>query len=216
MARATWDEVWLGVADVVATRSACRRDGVGAVVIDARNRLVSSGYNGPPAGLDASACPRELGGPKELCTAIHAEANALLWGDRREREGGTVYVTRVPCRACALLVANSGARRAVYRRTADDAGHASDTLRLLQGAGLDVEVVFTPWMSPIERVRDLEVRLHFVLEHAKLWSEPGDAPQSYTFPDGETFYRDEAPFPPPAGDPGREPGSLATGARGAG
>lgn len=137
--RATWDETWLQVAGAVALRSACSRAQVGAVVVDAQNRLVSTGYNGPPAGLDVAGCPRETGGPKELCTAIHAEANALLWGDRREREGGTIYVTRVPCRACTLLIANSGLGHVVAVLTPDDR-HAGESEALLRAAGLSVTV----------------------------------------------------------------------------
>jgi len=66
--RATWDETWLGVARQVAFRSLCVRDRVGSVVVDTHNRVVATGYNGPPAGFApdiiggdvtcASWCPR--------------------------------------------------------------------------------------------------------------------------------------------------------------
>lgn len=49
--RPTWDEVWLRVAAEVATRSLCVRDQVGAVIVDPGNRIVATGYNGPPAGF---------------------------------------------------------------------------------------------------------------------------------------------------------------------
>lgn len=49
--RPTWEKTWLGVADVVARRSLCSRSQVGAVIVDPRNRIVATGYNGPPAGF---------------------------------------------------------------------------------------------------------------------------------------------------------------------
>lgn len=50
--RPTWDQVWLDVAASVARRSLCVRDQVGAVIVSPSNRLISSGYNNPPAGFN--------------------------------------------------------------------------------------------------------------------------------------------------------------------
>lgn len=49
--RPSWDDTWLRVARAVAERSLCERDKVGAVIVDPRNRIVATGYNGPPAGF---------------------------------------------------------------------------------------------------------------------------------------------------------------------
>jgi len=131
----------MAVAKTIGQRSLCVRDQVGAVVVSAANRIIDTGYNGPPAGFPGSAidgvwkipctnwCPRaqtniqsELGRRAQDhldpsygdCPALHAEANALMFGDRTQREGGTIYVTSGTCAACAKLVANSGLARAVY------------------------------------------------------------------------------------------------------
>jgi dCMP deaminase len=73
------------------------------------------------------------------CVASHAEANALMFGDRTERLGGTLYSTRVPCQTCAKMVANSGLARVVCRVTEADA-HLDPTrsIRLLRDCGLEV------------------------------------------------------------------------------
>lgn len=55
--RRTWDDTWLDVAAVVARRSLCVRDQVGAVVVDPRNRVVATGYNGPPDGFEHGGLP---------------------------------------------------------------------------------------------------------------------------------------------------------------
>lgn len=116
--RVNWDGIWGDVAEHMSRRSLCSRAQVGAVITDAHNRVVSTGYNGPPAGFEHSElpckhwCPRMLEdgvhAPLEPCYSVHAEANALLSGDRSWWQGGTMYVTKHPCMECAKLIANSG------------------------------------------------------------------------------------------------------------
>lgn len=54
---------------------------------------------------------------KERCIrTIHAEQNLLLFTDRTDREGSTVYVTDQPCWTCANMLANSGIVEIVYHR----------------------------------------------------------------------------------------------------
>lgn len=124
--RATWDETWMATALAVAKRSACERAQAGVVIVDETQRIVATGYNGPPAGIwvghergCAAWCPRGAGGPQgdptsyDDCVAVHAEQNALMFCDRRDRLGGTLYVTTSVCVTCAKLVANSGLTRVV-------------------------------------------------------------------------------------------------------
>lgn len=57
MFRPNWDDTWLEVANVVAKRSLCVRDQVGAVIVSATNRIISTGYNGPPSGFEHDEHP---------------------------------------------------------------------------------------------------------------------------------------------------------------
>lgn len=136
---------------MVARRSRCVRDSVGAVIVDARNRIVATGYNGPAEGYDpplsemdeycAWWCPhsRESDDP---CVAVHAEANALLVGDRSTREGGTIYATSDVCWPCGLLIANSGLTRVVVARTTrSDWRMPERTYEHLTTCGLEVVIV---------------------------------------------------------------------------
>jgi dCMP deaminase len=116
----TWHQTWMAVADAVALRSPCELAQVGAVIVDVDTRVVATGYNGPAARDKrlCVACPRRgwaRDGDYSTCLTIHAEANALMFCDRREREGGSIYVTGVLCMDCAKLVANSGLGRCVMR-----------------------------------------------------------------------------------------------------
>lgn len=128
--RPTWDDTWLAVAIVVGKRSLCDRAKVGCVVVDGGRRMVASGYNGPPANFPhgdrgcLAWCPRARAATLADtvpardyadCPSLHAEANALLVGDRRDRDGGTLYTTAHVCIGCAKLISNSGVSRVVVR-----------------------------------------------------------------------------------------------------
>lgn len=125
--RPPWDLVWMTVAQVMAERSLCDRDQVGAVIASETNRVVATAYNNPPAGFDHQGknctawCSRSRHGAGDNsyfdCPSLHAEANALSVCDRSQREGGTMYVTTLPCMDCAKLIANSGLKRVVYEDT---------------------------------------------------------------------------------------------------
>lgn len=143
--RPTWDETWMGLAQIVALRSKCVR-GYGAVIVDHSNRIVATGFNGEPKTLDVEGscrawCPhanQSPGGDYSDCLSIHSEANALLFCDRRDREGGTIYVTGVPCWDCAKLIANSGLATVVIL---DDGATYRDppkVFHLLERCGVDV------------------------------------------------------------------------------
>lgn len=121
--RASWAEYFLQIASSVATRAACTRSQVGAVLVK-ENRIISTGYNGSPAGethcLDGG-CPRGLLSYDELppgsdyssCIALHAEINCLAYA-RDEARGGTLYVTRAPCDWCSKVIKAFGIERVVY------------------------------------------------------------------------------------------------------
>ena len=85
MARISWDEYFMSMAELASRRSTCLRRHVGAVIVR-DNQVLSTGYNGAPKGLpnccDLNECLRKkLGIPSgerhELCRAVHAEANAI-------------------------------------------------------------------------------------------------------------------------------------------
>lgn len=123
--RPNWDEYFMGFAKAADVRADCRRRQVGAVIATVDHRLVMSGYNGAPSGGPSclrGECPRGLltyeqlpaNGSYANCVALHAEQNAILWTDRRDREGGTIYVTAAPCDQCCRLIAGSGLAYVVY------------------------------------------------------------------------------------------------------
>ena len=127
--RPGWDDYFMAIARVVATRADCTRKQVGCVLVDQERRIVATGYNGAPAGhpgcLTDGACPRgRLRGPVDVasdtgrpgtaayCVAVHAELNALVHAVRSAR-GGTAYVTHTPCENCRKALVAAGVSRIV-------------------------------------------------------------------------------------------------------
>lgn len=112
-------DMLIEVAQVVATRGTCNRLYVGAV-ISRDGRVLSTGYNGPPAGLPHCSHDddADFGKGVNPCTdSVHAEANAVAFAARHGMavEGADVYVTHSPCSSCAKLLINAGLDQIFYR-----------------------------------------------------------------------------------------------------
>ena len=121
--RPTWDEYFMEITRVVATRSACMRRNVGAIIVKDK-RVLSTGYNGAPKGLahcETVGCVRhEMNTPSgqrhELCRGLHAEQNAIIqaaW-DGVKIQDSTLYCTHQPCVICVKMMINAGIKRVVF------------------------------------------------------------------------------------------------------
>lgn len=122
--RPSWDEYFMQICRVVATRSTCLRRQVGAILVSER-RILTTGYNGAPRGLkhcaELGGCYREQmnvpsGERQELCRALHAEQNAIIQAAVHgvKLENVTAYCTTMPCVTCAKMLINADVRRIVY------------------------------------------------------------------------------------------------------
>ena len=136
MSRLTWDEYFLEVAKAAAKRSVCLSRGIGAVLVK-DNRILSTGYNGPPAGYPhCISCRRKVSGTElDKCPAMHAEQNAILYALKEfgDISGSTLYVTTQPCTQCCKIIITVGIKRVVYSEVyADDFG-----LMMLEKAGIE-------------------------------------------------------------------------------
>jgi len=104
----------------LSKRSHCVKAQVGAVLTK-DTRIISLGYNGPPAGTHncdlewpGVGCPRDSKGSCSL--ALHAEQNAILYAAKNHGtiEGATLYVTLSPCIACARVIYTTGIKEVFY------------------------------------------------------------------------------------------------------
>ncbi|QHJ78827.1 MAG: hypothetical protein [Caudoviricetes sp.] len=120
------------LAYIVAQESKCVSWKVGAI-ISKDERIISTGYNGTPAGqpncrdvAEDKGWIDDTGRMKCECghehtswsksNEIHAELNAILYAAKRgiSVEGATMYVNVSPCGDCAKAIAQSGIRKLVY------------------------------------------------------------------------------------------------------
>jgi len=123
MARPSWDEYFMSLARLAATRSTCLRRHVGAVIVKDR-MVLSTGYNDTPRGLrncGDGGCARcasdaAAGTGLDTCLCLHAEQNAIIQAAYHgvAIAGGAIYCTHQPCLTCAKMVVNAGLVRIVY------------------------------------------------------------------------------------------------------
>jgi dCMP deaminase len=120
MSRPDFDDIYMELAVNLAKRSHCIKKHVGAVLTK-DTRIISIGYNGPPAGthncdveFPEHGCARDSKGSCSL--ALHAEQNAILYAVKNNTsvEGSTLYVTLAPCLACARIIFSMGISKVVY------------------------------------------------------------------------------------------------------
>ena len=135
------------MARVVSGWSSCYRAGraIGCVIVKDK-RIMTTGYNGAPAGIktckDRKVCLRDqLGIPSgtraEVCYATHAEQNAIIQAAKIgvSIDGATLYCTHQPCSVCAKMIINAGIRRVIFEQ-----GYPDDfSLALFQEAGVTLE-----------------------------------------------------------------------------
>ncbi len=147
MAMDKWDKRFMELADTVGTWSSCYKVDrhVGAVVVK-NKRILTTGYNGAPSGVESCAekgeCIRQKlgiasGTKHEICYAVHAEQNAIIQAALLgvSLDGATLYCTHQPCVICAKMIINSGIRRVVYRH-----GYPDDfSIELFKQSGMLIE-----------------------------------------------------------------------------
>lgn len=119
----SFDTIFMNLACDLAKRSHCVKAQVGAVLAK-ETRIISIGYNGPPAGTHncdeewpETGCPRDARGSCSL--ALHAEENAILYAVKNgaDLHGSTLYLTLSPCLPCARIIFSSGVKKVFYKNS---------------------------------------------------------------------------------------------------
>lgn len=108
-----WDEYFMGIAEEVAKRSKDPSSQNGCVIVDARKRPVSFGYNGTIQGADESKMTLSER-PMKYYFAIHSEMNALIFAGR-DLQGCTLYNKMATCENCLKYCLQAGIKRFVYK-----------------------------------------------------------------------------------------------------
>jgi len=145
--RPTWDQYFMKIARVVASRSNCMKRKVAALIVS-DGRIISTGYNGTPRGTvncNEGGCPRcnafgESGVSLSDCFCSHAEENAIVQSAYHgiTIKAATLYTTFSPCLLCTKMIINSGLGEVVYNEAYPLGGEA---LRLLKQAHVHIRKV---------------------------------------------------------------------------
>jgi len=138
------DTIFLKIATELSKASKCVSKQVGAVIVK-DGRILSTGYNGTPAGF--INCSEHWKGEytKEhhewsKTYEIHAEMNAIIWAAREgiSIEGATIYVTLEPCSECSKNVIASGIKRIVYAKEYEYT-HSKVISKFIKDNGVSIE-----------------------------------------------------------------------------
>lgn len=120
------DDYFMGVALAVRRKANCTGNRVAAVIVKDK-RIISTGYNGTPAGMTNcldGGCLRcsnpngqfASGTGYDLCICVHAEQNAILAAARFgiSVEGASMYTTMQPCFGCSKEILQARIAQVYY------------------------------------------------------------------------------------------------------
>lgn len=136
--RPSWDDYFMAMTRLVATRSNCDRLAAGAILVK-DNRIIATGYNGAPPGLPHCDDVGHLMEGGHCVRTIHGEHNVLLQVARLQgasTEGATLYSKYAPCIHCAKYIVACGIKRVVFSKIY----RHSEVVDYLKSAGIKVDV----------------------------------------------------------------------------
>jgi dCMP deaminase len=127
--RPDWNEYFMEMAELAATRASCLRRKVGAVLVK-NKKVLATGYNGAPkdiAHCEVTGCLREQmevpsGQRHEICRGVYAEQNLVAQAAFHgvKTEGAAVYCTHQPCIICTKILINAGVEKIYFKNAYAD------------------------------------------------------------------------------------------------
>jgi dCMP deaminase len=134
-----WAEYYMGFAEHAARKSKDSTQ-VGAVLVGPDGEVRLTAYNGPPRGVDD--LPERFERPAKYKYASHSEQNLIAFAARQgiRTEGCSVFVTHMPCSACARMMIQAGVKTIIYGpgQTMMEQGEFDAAWEMLSEAGLTV------------------------------------------------------------------------------
>lgn len=133
------------MAHEISRLATCKRLRVGCIITDERGFILSTGYNGAPAGTPHCRQDGCIGDPKtgQCIRAIHAELNAVITAANQgvSLKESIAYVTTRPCTRCLQALIQVGVTKIYY-----DQEYASENTDLfnyfVKTSGIDVEQLY--------------------------------------------------------------------------
>ncbi len=146
--RATWDEYFLNLVELVGSRGTCDRGRSGCVVVKDK-RIIATGYVGSPMGIghcdelghEMHTVVQENGETSQHCIrTTHAEQNAIVNAARfgTALDGATLYCHMTPCYVCAKMIINAGIKKVVCNK---DYHKGQRSKEIFKEAGVDYVLI---------------------------------------------------------------------------
>lgn len=157
----SWDEYFMGIALLSARRSKDPNTQVGACIVNKKNKIVGTGYNGLPVGCSDDEFPWSKTGDfleTKYPFVCHAELNAILNNIGMDLSGCKIYTALFPCNECTKAIIQAGICEVVYlsdKYEGTDASIASK--RMLDKAGVAFRKVITTIPNLLLSFNELDV-----------------------------------------------------------
>lgn len=139
----SWDEFFMTVAQLAAKRSKDPVTKVGACIVNIQNKIIATGYNGMPNGVDDKAVSWDKQGDylnTKYAYVVHAELNAILNAVLTDQTNCRLYVSLFPCNECAKAIIQAGIRRVIYLSDKHKDKDSTKAAKLMfQMAGVETE-----------------------------------------------------------------------------
>lgn len=138
-----WDELFMGSASFISQRSKDPNTKVGAVIVNNDMKIIASGYNGMPPGIndDDNVWGKDKDDPmfNKKYLVCHAESNAFSNATCNVK-GCRMFITHFPCNECAKLLAMNGISELIYANEYGMKGLnlRRISLRILSAAGITI------------------------------------------------------------------------------
>jgi len=120
--RWSWDQVFISMAFTIARRSPDSNTQHGCIIVDKKNHIVATGFNGWPPGAPDDIIPNTREGGHKYRYVIHAEVNAVLQATQSDLSDCRAYITGLPCNECLKVLIAKGVKELIV----GDTGHVMD------------------------------------------------------------------------------------------
>ena len=137
----SWDEYFMGIALFTSLRSKDPSSKVGAVIVNQKNHIVGTGYNGFISGVDESSFSWNREGDwlhTKYPYVVHAEANAILNSTTSNMEDCRIYTTLYPCNECAKKIAQKEIKQVIFlsEKHSEEEFHIA-SVKIFEAAGIN-------------------------------------------------------------------------------
>lgn len=110
-----WNDYFMMLAHAIAMKSKDESTNIGALIVNDSKRIIATGYNSFPAGIN-DYIPERQKRPYKYYWFEHAERNCIYSAAKHgiSVDGCRMYTNGVPCVDCARAIIQAGIKKVIY------------------------------------------------------------------------------------------------------